>query len=217
MPGSGDAGEPNVVRGTRGGGLVVVMDTNSEDCNGDGIEGDFDGDYDSGIGGAFFGYGPWANEPICGNALKEHYGYVVAVYDLVFFDNIWFRTGADDTYGPDLTPDPVDGSPACTTSGSITPGDPATDPTADPDDCLSDPQNLGDWQYHDNGRACGAGGDGGYWVFLLGAGYVNDFGWLTITNPPTTGNIHVETWGDSYHEYVPNVDRTREQFWAEWG
>ena len=49
----------------------------------------------------------------------------------------------------EIDANPVTGEPACTTDGSVTPGDPATDPTADADDCLTPP-------LHGTGSTCGA-------------------------------------------------------------
>ena len=138
-------------------GATSVIDTNGADCNQDGLGGDFDGDYDTGIGGAFFGYGPWASEPVCGYGLSTH-GSSVFVNDVLWGGNVAFTIGADDTSGPIVSTDPVTGETTCSTSGTITPGDSATDPTADPDDCLTDALSWG--------VTCGAGGDGGYWVFL---------------------------------------------------
>ena len=164
-----------------GAGVVTVMDSNANDCNGDGVPGDFDGDYETGVGGGFFGYGPWANEPTCNYGLAVHSGSVV-VNDLVFGSAVAFVTGADDTSGPVISTDPVTGETTCTTDGSITPGDPGTDPTADADDCLSD-------VYTGSGSTCGAGGDGGYWVFLNGALVTEGSGGVGASNPPTAGTI----------------------------
>ena len=156
-----------------GNGVVTVMDTNPSGCG--------DGDYDTGIGGGFFGFGPWANEATCNFGLQTH-GATVVVNDFVFGSDVWFVIGADDTNGPDLTPDPVSGEPACTTDGSITPGDPSMDPTADADDCFTD-------VLHGSGATCGAGGDGGYWVFLNGFLVTESGGNPGANNPPTAGTI----------------------------
>ena len=158
-------------------GVAVVTDSNTADCDGDGIGGDFDGDYDSGVGGGFFGYGPWANEAVCNYGLETHGGSVV-VNDAVFGSDVWMTVGAMDTNGPVIITDPVTGGTTCSTDGSITPGDPALDPTADPDDCLTDSQNL--YRGVGTGATCGAGGDGGYWVFLER--------W-TLDNAPTSGTL----------------------------
>ena len=176
-------------------GIVLVADSNLTDCSGvagfrDFVGNDaksffritsFDGDYDLGIGGGFFGHGPWAHEPTCDYSLTSH-GEFVTVNDVVFGSDIWFLIGADDTSGPIISVDPVTGETTCETSGSITPGDPTTLPTADADDCLTD-------VYIGNGRTCGAGGDGGYWVFLKGVGVREDGGNIAINNPPTAGSI----------------------------
>ena len=141
-------------------GFVVVSDTNVADCNPiDGVPGDWDGDYDVGVGGAAFGYGSWIDDPDCGYQLNHHGGNVV-VNDAVFGSNIWFMTGEDDQSGPVKIQDPVTLEYTCTTSGSIMPGDPATDPTADADDCLSG-------LFVGVGFTCGSGGgDGLFWVFF---------------------------------------------------
>ena len=142
---------------------------------------DFDGDYETGVGGGFFGYGPWAHEPTCNYGLTDHSGTVV-VNDIVHGGDVAFVIGADDTSGPVVEVDPVDGTTSCSTDGSITPGDPATDPTADADDCLSE-------VYIGTGTTCGAGGDGGYWVFLNGALVTEGAGGVGANNAPTTGTI----------------------------
>ena len=165
-------------------GFVTVQETNTADCNGDGTPADYDGDWETGVGGAFFGYGPYAQDPVCNYDLQVHVG-TVSVNDIVFGNDIWFKIGADDTGGPAYEVDPVDGSISCSVDGSITPGDPTTDPTADADDCLTAPQNAAKGIVI---PACGAGGDGGYWVFLNGA-YALEDGALTVGNPATAGTI----------------------------
>ena len=186
--GSAGANSQTVTGGDEvGAGIVTVTDTNQYDCDWDGIPGDFDGDYDTGVGGAFFGYGPWHWEAICNYGLAAHGGVVVSVNDVTFSADVWFRIGADDTSGPVISVDPVTGETSCETSGSITPGDPATDPTADPDDCLTEPQNLG--RGVGTGATCGAGGDGGYWVFLSGALVTEGTGGVGANNAPTAGTI----------------------------
>ena len=164
-----------------GAGIVTVFETNAWDCNGDGIPGDYDGDWETGVGGGFFGYGPWANEPTCNYGLAAH-GASVVVNDVVFGSAIAFVIGADDTSGPAISVDPVTGETVCETDGSITPGDPTTDPTADADDCLTD-------VYVGSGTTCGAGGDGGYWVFLNGALVSEGAGGTGASNAPTAGTI----------------------------
>ena len=169
-----------------GHGVVTVQDTNSGDCDGDGVPGDFDGDWETGVGGAFFGYGPWANEPTCNWGLHTH-GSTVRVNDVVFGDDVWFVVGADDTSGPQQMQDPLTGQSSCMTDGSITPGDPATDPLADPDDCFTAPQNLA--RGVGTGETCGAGGDGGYYVFLDALFLDEGSAGLLLGNPPTAGTI----------------------------
>ena len=164
-----------------GAGFAAVFDTNLADCDGDGLPGDSDGDYDLGIGGAFFGHGPWADEPTCYYGLAQH-GSTVSVNDVAFAGDVWFVIGADDTSGPVITVDPVTGGTTCSTDGSITPGDPALDPTADADDCLTDPQ-------YGTGTTCGAGGDGGYWVFLSGLHVYESGGGSGFGNAPTAGTV----------------------------
>ena len=170
-----------------GAGLVTVTDTNEADCNFDDVPGDWDGDYDAGVGGGAFGWGPWADEAICNNLLNVH-GPNVVVNDVVFGATITFVVGEDDQSGPVVIPVDEDGDGVpeghiCETSGSITPGDPATDPTADPDDCLS-------VQFTGTGATCGSGGgDGLFWVFLDGAFVDENGGGAEVKNPPTTGTI----------------------------
>lgn len=178
-------------------GRISVWDTNAtQDCNFDGRGGDWDGDYDWGVGGGAFGWGPWADEPICGNALNVH-GPNVVVHDVVFGRNVAFVVGEDDQagpviipiftdvdvdarYSPPIRPEPTDW--VCETDGSITPGDPSTDPTADADDCLSP-------LYTGTGTTCGSGGgDGLFWVFIF-AGYLHENGGIATSNIPTEGII----------------------------
>ena len=136
---------------------------------------------DTGVGGGFFGYGPWADESICNYGLTLH-GGTVNVNDFVFGSDIAFVVGADDTSGPAISVDPITGETTCATDGSVTPGDPATDPTADADDCLS---NV----YVGSGSTCGAGGDGGYWVFLYEAFLTEGAGGVGSSNIPTAGTL----------------------------
>ena len=137
-----------------------------------------DGDYDVGIGGAFFGAGPWADESICGYGLDAH-GTSVTVVDLVNPD-IRFVTAADDQNGPVII-SLGSGRSVCETDGNISPGDPAVDPTADADDCMSA-------TFVSTGTACGTGGDGGYWVALVAARF-NQQGQNTAP-APTQGWIY---------------------------
>ena len=158
----GSAGSDDSVTGSHGAGVVTVSDNNADDCNHDQIPGDFDGDYEAGVGGGFFGAGPWRNETVCQYGLVAH-GTSVAVTDGLSA-NIGFVTGADDQAGPVVIPDPATGGNICETDGNISPcptnGDPCG-PTDDADDCLSA-------DFVNSGTACGFGGDGGYWVFLHG-------------------------------------------------
>ena len=181
--GGSAAGRSDTVTGGDevGGGAVTVSETNFEDCDGDGVPGDYDGDWETGVGGGFFGYGPWGNEPTCNYGLTLH-GGTVYVHDLVYGWDISFVIGADDTSGPVVSVDPVTGETTCETDGTITPGDPTTDPTADADDCLTE-------VFIGSGYTCGAGGDGGYWVFLYGTA-VSEGPWgVGLSNPPTAGII----------------------------
>ena len=132
-------------------GSVVLQEPSILSCS--------SGDYSFGIGGGFFGYGPWADEPLCDYDLNVH-GDHVAVEDLLFGRGVAFFMGEDDQSGPVIIPDFVSGGNICETDGNISPGDPSTDPTADGDDCLSP-------AYYGVGGTCGTGGgDGGYWVII---------------------------------------------------
>lgn len=160
-------------------GPVTVVDTNLADCNGDGVPLDFDGDYDLGSGGGFFGRGPWANAWLCQNELNQHGSHYV-VMDILWGPTIPFFVGEDDMDGPLLIQ--VDQEYVCLTDGMITPG-PWTDPTADPDDCLSGP-------WVGTGTACGTGGsDGGDWVILTVVATLDVPGGISLTNPATEGTI----------------------------
>lgn len=159
-------------------GHITVHDTNVNACDNIG----FDGDYDAGIGGAFFGYGAWADDAECNYGLNTHGGNV-AIQDLVFGSEIAFLTGEDDQSGPVKVVDAETGAVVCETDGTISPGDASVDPTADSDDCLSE-------TYIGTGATCGSGGgDGGYWVLLLGIFLAEDGSGLTLANPPTSGTI----------------------------
>lgn len=187
-------------------GYVAVWDTNTSDCNGDMQPGEFDGDYDAGLGGGFFGYGPWADEPTCEYDLNQH-GPSVVVSDFVFGPDIRFAIGADDMAGPVVTVDPVTGATTCETDGAITPGDPAVDPWADADDCLTptiDGGSTGGW-----GTTCGAGGDGGYWVFLFGSYTETGAGNVVVSNPPTAGTI--SSSGVSPASLLPHYGKFRQE------
>ena len=161
-------------------GIVTVTDTNTGDC-GTGPAG-WDGDYDSGVGGAAFGYGAWAQDPDCNYLLNVH-GPNVAVFDVVFGSAIGFVVGESDQGGPIKVIDPETGAVVCETDGSISPcpdNDPTQcGPTDDPDDYLTEP-------FFGEGVNGGTGGgDGLYWVFLSGF-FVDE---TTPSNPPTAGTI----------------------------
>ena len=161
-------------------GYVLVKDTNTGDC-GTGPA-DWDGDYDSGTGGAFFGHGAWASDPDCNYRLNVH-GPNVAVNDVVFGNAIAFVTAENDRDGPTKIWNPATETWVCETDGSIRPGDPAENPAADPDDCVSE-------VFVGSGTTCGSGGgDGGYWVVLMGAFGDEADGGVALSNPPTTGTI----------------------------
>ena len=147
---------------------VVVADSNLSECDGDpNTAPDFDGDYDTGLGGAFFGYGPWADEPICAYGLHEH-GGSIAVNDVVFGSNVGFVTAQDDTSGPVIVWTAT--GIVCTTNGIIA-------PHVDFDDCIST-----------SAVPCGpGGGDGGLWVVLSQMAQEN--GGVSASNPATAGTI----------------------------
>lgn len=159
-------------------GGVLVANMNDRDCNWDGIAFDWDGDYEVGVGGGFFGWGAWADEPICNYWLNVH-GREVAVNDVVYGSSITFVVAENDRDGPTKIWNPATQSYVCETDGTIRPGDPAENPAADPDDCVSE-------VFVGVGATCGeGGGDGGYWVVLIGAAV----GEGDSANPPTTGTI----------------------------
>ena len=167
------------------GGVVRVWDTNGVDCNGDGIMGDFDGDYDAGVGGGAFGYGAWVNDPECAFGLNSH-GPNVVVVDVVFGNAIVFFVGENDQSGPTKIQDPVTSQWTCLTDGTIAPcvdNDPAQcEPGQDADDCRSG-------EFTGRGATCGTGGgDGLYWVFLANAGYLGP-AQTGLSNFPTAGTI----------------------------
>ena len=148
-------------------GLVQVFDTNTADCNGDGIPMDRDGDWDAGFGGAFFGWGPWAAP--CG--VNVH-GPDVIVTDAVWANNVAFEVGEDDQTAV-----------GCATDGMIS-------PALDPDDCLS---NV--YLTPMIGTTCGpGGGDGGYWV-ILDVDVLNNCPPTGTTNPAAFGTITAGSFG----------------------
>lgn len=155
---------------------VLVADSNaSQDCNGDGVPADFDGDYDTGDHGAFFGHGQWANDVLCDYRLNVH-GANVVLHDLVFGSLVAFVVAEDDQTGPTYIRDPALGDDYyCVTDGLIA-------PSVDWDDCVS-PTYLG------SGQTCGSGGgDGGYWVIILHGGEEGATG-VTVFNPHTVGTV----------------------------
>lgn len=95
---------------------VTVEDTSVGDCNGDGMPGEFDGDYDFGTGGVAIGHGPWAST--CG---MDALGSFVSNLEITAF-----FIGADDAGGNTVP---------CLTDGLIA-------PTVDTDDCLGGPYVL---------------------------------------------------------------------------
>lgn len=168
-------------------GGVVVADTNLADCDADGVPGDFDGDYNVGLGGAFFGWGPWAAAPVCGYGVNA-FGPDVVVADAAWGPAVTLWTGADDTDGPVILTDPVTGAISCETDGSIS-------PTFDPDDCLAGP-------YVGIGATCGGGGDGGYWVVLAHAVEEALPAGVLASNPPTVGAVMAGFFGAPFVPYA---------------
>ncbi|HWH08678.1 MAG TPA: hypothetical protein VNX21_05720 [Candidatus Thermoplasmatota archaeon] len=130
-------------------GFVIVNDSETGDCDGDGVVFDFDGDLDVGAGGGAFGHGPWATH--CG--FHQEAAGTVTVSDLIFGATVGFVTGSGDTNS--WVPDPVTGENTCVTDGVISPG---TDPEGD--DCLS-AGGAGTQPI-----TCPGGGDGLLWVFI---------------------------------------------------
>lgn len=140
--------------GPTGLGVVLVQDSALNDCDGDGVPQEFDGDMELGVGGGFFGWGPWANAEGCegGTFGMNVHGPRVVGRDTLGRP-LTFIVGEDDQSGP-VHVTGRNGEPYCETDGSITPMD-------DDDDCFSA------W-FVGEGRTCGTGGgDGGYWVFVL--------------------------------------------------
>lgn len=106
-----------------------------------------------------FGFGPWANEPTCGYGHLNHDAEARGFDALTLADAV-FVLAADDTSGPSIFVDLLTGDATCETDGIISPGDPATNPAADADDCYT-PVYVG------SGSTCGAGGDGQYHAFCV--------------------------------------------------
>jgi len=142
------AGGPTMVSANAG--AVTVQDSETGDCDGDGVAGDFDGDLDLGTTGGAFGHGPWAEW--CG--YHQEAAGTVTVSDFVFGSTVGFSTGSADANS--WVADPVTGENTCLTDGVISP---ATD--LEGDDCLSG------YGYGTQLVPCPGGGDGLLWVFLL--------------------------------------------------
>jgi|SRR5581483_5682901 len=164
--------------GSIGGGAagnVLVDDTNTADCNGDGQPGDFDGDFDVGGGGAFFGSSnAWDFLDDCGYDLNVHAtsGTATDVTSLPVSGTF----GVDDTQGPVVVTDPTTGATIwCQTDGSIT-------PDTDANDCLNAWVNT--WSA---GACAGTGGDDGYWLFLNTQ--VSEDGGVVTAQTATTGTL----------------------------
>ena len=160
-----------------GAGRVMVTDSETGDCDGDGTAGDLDGDFDVGYGGGMFGHGPWATH--CG--LHQEAAGTVTVTDLAYARDVAFVTASGDTNS--WVPDPATGENTCMTDGVISPG---TDPEGD--DCISawrgvppsnNPQEV----------VCPGGGDGALWVYVLGFAPAVGVGVLGLPNPATVGII----------------------------
>ncbi len=138
--------------GTQFSDTVTIVDTNTTDCNGDSNPRDFDGDYDLGIGGGFFGSSTqWDVTAGCGYDLNVHAttGLAVSTTGLVAAGSV----GVDDTTGPTVVTDPSGATLSCQVDGTVT-------PETDSDDCLA--PFVGAWA-----APCGGvGGDDGYWIFV---------------------------------------------------
>lgn len=168
------------------GGQVTVTDTNLAGCDANLFNNpDFDGDYDLGVGGGFFGWGPWANEPVCQYGLHVH-GPDVLVYDIVWNNWVQFEIGANDMDGPVVSIDTITSETTCETDGIIA-------PTLDLDDCLAG-------VYMATGKTCGGGGDGGYWVILDVVVEVSPDN-VSGSNPPVAGLITAGWFGAPYTAY----------------
>lgn len=160
-------------------GAPMVTDSNVADCDGDGIPGDWDGDYDLGVGVAFFGYGQWAEDPDCDYGLNVH-GPNVIVNDAVYGLGLGFVVVEVSQQGPTKVPvdDDGDGTPdryVCETEGVLNP--------SMGNGCVS-PRFVG------TGHTCGpGGGDGGYWVVLDGFLVEENGGFPTGGPSPTAGTV----------------------------
>ena len=165
--------------GARGAGASFVTDSNVADCDGDGVPGDWDGDYDLGTGVAFFGYGQWAEDPDCDYGLNVH-GPNVVVNDAAYGLGLGFVVVEVSQQGPTKVPvdDDGDGTPegyVCETEGVFNP--------TSPNGCVSR-------RFVGTGHTCGAGGgDGGYWVVLDGFFVDENGGFPTMGPSPTVGTV----------------------------
>lgn len=161
-------------------GQVTVWDSNVADCDGDGVPGDRDGDYDVGIGGGFFGWGPWAEH--CG--VNVH-GPDVFVTDVVLGPIVPFVIGVDDATGFVLDDQ---GGNTCITDGVISPG-----VDLEGDDCLAG-------VYRILGQTCGGGGDGGYWVVLDLLAEADEH--VDAAVPSTVGTLAAGHYGAPYKPFT---------------
>ncbi len=97
------SGAPTGSVGGASAGFVTVQDTNTVDCNGDHVPGDFDGDLDAGVGGGFFGSSTeWDLADNCGYDLNVHSTSGVATDTVVL--HVGGTWGVDDTGGPIVVP-----------------------------------------------------------------------------------------------------------------
>jgi len=160
-------------------GLTTVQDTNTADCNGDGQPGDFDGDLDVGVGGAFFGSSTaWDDAFGCGYDLNVHAtsGTATDVTGLPVSGSY----GVDDVAGPVVVTDPTTGATvSCQTDGGIT-------PDTDGNDCLNAWVNT--WSA---GACASTGGDDGYWLFLNTQ--VSEDGGVVTAQTATTGTLAADS------------------------
>ncbi|GEM_PF-6075526 len=150
----------------------VRVYTSARDC-GSGTDTDFTGEYDTGIGGGFFGATD-VYDPDCGYDLAVHAstGMVTDPFAALVDSSPRGAYGVDDVEGPTPLPNGEtvpqglvsDGAPyagnGCVTDGTIT-------PETDPYDCLNDftPYGVGQSTW-EPGPCLSFGGDGGYWLFV---------------------------------------------------
>ncbi len=166
-----------------GAGFVTVQDSNVADCNGDGIPGDYDGDYDIGTGGGFFGSSSeWDTADNCGYDLSVHASTGTAT-DISSLP-VGGVFGVDDVAGPVVVTDPNSGATvSCQVDGSITPG-------TDANDCLNVWVNT--WSPgSDPVCAIGHGGDDGYWLILQSG--VSENGGSVTAATATTGTLAADS------------------------